>query len=47
MPYYKLSVHNMASYVIGRRCLGYEETIPNKYKNTNTDWKQIYKIVNK
>ena len=47
MPYYKLSVHNMASYVIGRRCLGYEETIPNKYENTNTDWKQIYKTVNK
>ena len=47
MPYYKLSIHNMASYVIGRRCLGYTETIPNKYKNTNTDWKQIYKIVNK
>ena len=47
MPYYKLSIHNMASYVIGRRCLGYIETIPNKYKNTNTDWKQVYKIVNK
>ena len=46
MPYYKLSVHNMASYVIGRKCLGHTETLPHRL-NTNTDWKQVYKIVNK
>lgn len=46
MPYYKVYIHNMASYVIGRRSLDCKETIPNKYKNTNTDWKQVYKNIN-
>ena len=55
-PVFKKSTHQMAAYVIGRRGMGFNETIPNFYKatynskinfkeNKYKQWKQLYKLV--
>ena len=42
MPHYKLPIHNLAAYAIGRRYLQLNERVPKKLKKTS--WKDVYKM---
>ena len=42
MPHYKLSIHNLAAFTIGRRYLQFNENVPKRLKKTS--WKDVYKM---